>query len=417
MYVQSVAYHHGLRKTSDNSYEQTGGGVKTGRGNFKALRVEVIDGDKTSKNPALRSDIAIGVQDRVTHPTSWAFRQLCTKLGCNAGFLQTCDAEDVASIMNKRIQRLPDRLSDQKAQQVRLLEHVNGHRELLAVTSPDFGAVWNHDVIKFVKDSPLLGGWVTPPARPVGNPTPGIARKATKADITNRGVTTSGLQVKVGDWIEPAGLYLSTEDMFILRVNEDRRLDDGSEGGLARGIMIGNSEVGKSRIWGLMFEYREICGNHIVWDAQNVISFRVKHIGRGAHNKAFSRLEKMLIAASNSSGRLDEERINRAKNEILCDVKLTSPTEKAEQVAKYLYGKGYLGLTYKASQRAVALAEEYCPDEKCDPFSVWGVVQGITRLSQQEKNFDKRLLLDAAGGKLLAPFARKKEEVFAAMSN
>jgi len=44
--------------------------------------------------------------------------------------------------------------------------------------------------------------------------------------------------------ISPAGIYASDHDMFSFLVNEEYRIDDGSDGGLARGFFVQNSEVG-----------------------------------------------------------------------------------------------------------------------------------------------------------------------------
>ena len=44
--------------------------------------------------------------------------------------------------------------------------------------------------------------------------------------------------------IAPAGIYASDHDMFAFLVNEEYRIDDGSDGGLARGFFVQNSEVG-----------------------------------------------------------------------------------------------------------------------------------------------------------------------------
>lgn len=67
--------------------------------------------------------------------------------------------------------------------------------------------------------------------------------------------------------------------MFAFLVNEEYRIDDGSDGGLARGFFVQNSEVGASALKVTFFHYRHVCGNHIVWVASNVIEVSVRHIG------------------------------------------------------------------------------------------------------------------------------------------
>jgi len=71
--------------------------------------------------------------------------------------------------------------------------------------------------------------------------------------------------LKVGDKIAPAGLYGSDHDMFAFMVLENRRIEDGTEGGLSRGAFFSNSEVGGGAFRIKSFYYRHVCGNHIVW--------------------------------------------------------------------------------------------------------------------------------------------------------
>lgn len=47
------------------------------------------------------------------------------------------------------------------------------------------------------------------------------------------------------------------------------------------------------------------------------------------------------------------------------------------------------------------MAERHTEDHRADPGSVWGIVGGLTRLSQQSEYADKRVEIDQAAGKVL----------------
>src|SRR5262249_38061834 len=123
----------------------------------------------------------------------------------------------------------------------------------------------------------------------------------------------SGLGIKPGDPIAPAGIYASDHDMFAFLVNEEYRIDDGSDGGLSRGFFVQNSEVGASALRVTFFHYRHVCGNHIVWDASNVIEVAVRHVGDVAgrfHVELAGAVGKYLAASADD----ETERVRRARS-------------------------------------------------------------------------------------------------------
>ncbi len=79
-----------------------------------------------------------------------------------------------------------------------------------------------------------------PPARPAFPDQPGT-RPATEDDVL---AVKDFLSINVGDPVAPAGLYASNHDMFAFLINEENRIDDGSDSGLSRGVFFENSEVG-----------------------------------------------------------------------------------------------------------------------------------------------------------------------------
>lgn len=304
---------------------------------------------------------------------NWSFNQLCQRLHAPADYLLSLDDPHLeAACLNKNIRQVPD-----NAQGLQLY-HQDGF--LRAVTSHRYSRIYDCDILRRLL--PLKGaGWKTPPAW--GRANDPRARQATAADVSNYSL------VKVGDWIKPSGLYRGDRDMFVFMVNDENRINDGTDLGLGRGFFVRNSEVGCASFSYTEFAYRYVCGNHIVWGAQDVREVRLRHIGRETPDLALQTLAVQLIEYANSSAREDELLIAKSKNFVLGDNK--------DDVLDFLFGKRLM--SRKLAQEAYETCEEFEP--ALNPRSVWGIVQGVTRSSQQLSFANKRYEQDSVTPKLL----------------
>ena len=216
-------------------------------------------------------------------------------------------------------------------------------------------------------------------------------RAATEADCLE--VRMSGLGIKPGDLIAPAGLYASDHDCFIFMVNEESRIDDGSDGGLSRGFFVTNSEVGASALKITKFLYRHVCGNHIVWDAKDVQELRIVH--RGSNDRRFGyRFQYELRQYAGESAAKDQARVTAAKGTLLGTTK--------DEVIDKLFGMKLLPKARLEAAYEHACQESDLRSTGTSPRSVWGMVQGVTALSQKEAFTDARVELDRAAGKILS---------------
>jgi hypothetical protein len=213
------------------------------------------------------------------------------------------------------------------------------------------------------------------------------------ADI--KGSNHPDLGIKVGDWIAPAGIYGGDRNIFIFRVNPDIRLDNGSKDGLGRGFFVRNSEVGDASFELVAFWYAYICGNHIIWGAEQVVEKRIKHVGT-ARGRAFDAMRVDLDAMSQVDMKAEEAMLKRART-------LVIGNDKDEIVDLVFRTKKIAGLTKKNAETAYDLAEQYAEsDGDGDPTTAWGYAQGLTRLSQTSKYADERTSLDRAAGQVLS---------------
>ena len=333
---------------------------------YADLRATAVDGEVMLSGTA-----------RTAHLTNWAFGQLATVAGAPAGYLRRLPAELAAENLNQTLAKVEGT--------GRLLAHQNaGDLTLRCLTGANYARIWNGEIVER-----LIGlqddGWRVPPARPARIGQAGT-REATIADCLTAG--DFGLSVQLGDLIAPAGLYASDHDMFVFMVNETRRIEDGSKGGLSRGFFVSNSEVGGGSLKRTSFLYRHCCGNHIVWGASNVVETKIIHRGN-AGDKFNNEFLVELRKYADDSASDDEARIVDAKRTVIAANK--------EDVIDALFGKKIL------PRKDLIAAYDYAEQEETTvaPNTVWGMVQGVTRLSQDTQFADERAATDKAAGKIL----------------
>lgn len=218
------------------------------------------------------------------------------------------------------------------------------------------------------------------------------ARHATNGSPSTAEGFRAGSAIHPGDMIAPAGLYASDKDMFVFMVNEDKPISGPDGNTLYRGFFAENSEVGDRSYELTAFLYNAVCGNHIVWGAQNIMNVRIVHVGN-----AEERSRAAMIAGVQSYGdrasKDDEAIIRRAFGMKIADSK--------DEVIDALYKRRLPGVTTGDLDDAYEAAVAHPEDGHRGANTVWGMVQWITRSSQAKPNTDKRCDLDRAAGRVL----------------
>lgn len=333
---------------------------------------------------AVKDDVQIaGKAGKFAKLTHWAFGQLSRLVGAPADYLRTVPATLATQNLNWGLKNKADDFGTKEAQ---LLFHSNGDLLLRSVTSEKYSRIWNWEISKRLL---TLGdmGWRVPPARPAMLDQKGT-RKATKDDVLDS-AKSFDIGIKEGDLIAPSGIYASDHDMFAFMVNEKFPIDSGSGKPMYKGFFAWNSEVGASSFGLMTFLYDAVCGNHIVWGAQNVREVRIKHVG-SADARATQELQVELRRYSQSAVGDIEIAIKRARTVTIA--------AKKEDVLQKLFDKRIA--TFTNLEKAYALAEKH-ESVNGAPNTVWGMVSGLTRLSQDTPYADKRVDLDRQAGKLM----------------
>ena len=154
----------------------------------------------------------------------------------------------------------------------------------------------------------------------------------------------------------------------------------------APGFFLWNSEVGRRTVGIQSFWFQKICQNHIVYDAVEVVELSRKHTAN-VHDS----LEPIKGIIDNLVGKRDARRDGFAK------VMKKAMTERlgndADEVLKVLHKQG---IPRNVTKEAVEMAQ------KQGAFTIFSLVDALTRLAGRIPNAGDRTELDMRAGKLLA---------------
>jgi hypothetical protein len=250
----------------------------------------------------------------------------------------------------------------------------DGRLELRAVTGPEYGRIWDHELVSAVMK--IAGNGTGDTMWKV----PGVLDWATMihnpfVDITKDTTT----------------LYASDRDVFVFLVDDTHpieagRLSNGERDLYFRGFYAWNSEVGSKTLGIASFYLRAICANRNLWGTQNFEEITIRHskfaAQRFAHEAA-----PALTRFANSSPAPFVAGIKAARERIVA--------RKDDDRETFLRRRGFSkGETGKVSE--MVLSEEGRP-----PESIFDFVQGITALARTKTNQDTRLELEGKAKKLL----------------
>lgn len=287
-------------------------------------------------------------------PTHWAFSQLCYRAGAPADYLRSLPASLASDNINYGLYR---RGGDSK---LKVLLYKNGTNLVRAVTGPDYGRIWNNDVIGSVIEH--FGDGVTGRFKVPG--------EFGKDVVVTKDNTT---------------LFAGDRDMFIFLADEKNRIElpnrrEGRTGTLARGFFLWQSEVGACslNIKSFLFDY--VCCNRIVWGATEVEKISLRHT-KAAPERFLSELEPALLAYANSStGSINQALLAAQKAKIDAD----------EFLAKH-FG-------VKSVDRIKAAHQE---DEQRPIETVWDAVTAVTALARSVQWQADRVEMETKAGALL----------------
>lgn len=324
------------------------------------LHIAVQSRKRTSDETGLldsRSLSAVPVGDKLTlahdllqtpaELTHWSARQVFSRLDAPADFVAKLTPNTAATVINERIQ-----LGDRFAANLLLATDDNGP-VARAFNGERYTRLWDESIVSVLRNR-LPSGWRNPVA------------------------------YEGGTWgapLVPSGLYASDRDMFAFLISGGDMLDMGGADQLHRGIMVWNSEVGSKTFGWSSFWFRMVCGNNIVWDAQDVHTISARHT-KHVHSILDS-FELFLLKLAESA---DKDSIAKAVTAAKSRL-VISPTEPDANLINRFKPTFTSSETLNARNRM--LAEELSPSG-----SAWDWLQGFTATARSLPYLDARTNLE-----------------------
>jgi hypothetical protein len=292
-------------------------------------------------------------------PTHHAFNQLCQLAGAPAGYLRELPSELAADNLNYGFQVSRD-VAD-----VGLLLERNGSNMVRAATGPNYGRIWDSELIGAVRShfgNGFDGRWHIP----------GEFNAKVSAETMTKEKTT---------------LYRGDRDCWLFLCDGANDIEipnrrHGQPGKLQRGFFAGNSEVGGGSLFGGFFVYDFMCCNHIIWGMDGFEEIRIRHT-KGAPDRWIEELLPVLQAYANSDTRNIKEAIATARSQ-----RLEAMTDK------FLANR--FGPKLAAKLDAVHVAEEGRPME-----TVWDAATAATAYARALPFIGDRVAIEREAGKLL----------------
>lgn len=301
-------------------------------------------------------------------PTHWSFGQLASLVGAPSGYLRQLPAP-LAGI------NLQHGLLSHRGELMKTLETEDGRTELRAVTGPDYGRIWDHELVAAVM-------------KIAGNGT-GDTRWKVPGLLDWSSMTHNPLVEVTRD---NTTLYASDRDVFLFLVDdmhpiEAGRLPSGEPDLFFRGFYCWNSEVGSKTLGMASFYLRAVCMNRNIWGAEGFEEISIRHskfaANRFAHEAAPA-LEN--FATSSPAPFMAGVAAARAR--------IVARTDDDRQ--EFLRKRGF---SKAETSRIIATVLD---EEGHPPASIFDFVQGISALARDKPHQDARLELEGKGGRLLA---------------
>jgi hypothetical protein len=284
--------------------------------------------------------------------TNWAFSQLCQRVGAPAGYLRTLPSDVTAQCLEYGIGR--------SSEECNIMTRKNADADddtaanlAAAFTSGSYGRIWDYDVLSELQSATAETAWRTPPSSSDG----------------------------------ASGLYASDRDMFVFLINDEQPIEVGNAR-LSRGFFCWNSETGSATFGLTTFLYNHVCGNGVVWGAEQVEELKIVH-----RNRALSRFYSEAVPVLN---RFVE---NHSLDDRIKDMVARAMNQRAGSSLEEILA---LFKEQPFTRNEIASAWNTGQAEGEDTTTLWGMIQGFTAVARALPFADKRVNLERRAGALLS---------------
>jgi hypothetical protein len=339
---------------------------RTDRSRTRVVESALIHVEASREDPE-RLALMLPGSDRPVAPTHWSFGQLASQVGAPAAYLRHLPAA-LAGI------NLQFGLTANRVEQIKTLETEDSRVELRAVTSPDYGRIFDHELVEAVQ-------------RIAGNGTGDTRWKV--PGVLDWSTGTYNPRVDISK--DTTTLYASDRDVFLFLVDdlnpiEAGRLRDCSPDLYFRGFYCWNSEVGAKTLGMASFYLRAVCQNRNLWGVEDFEEITIRH-SKYAANRFAHEAAPALLNFANSSPMPFINGVKAARERIVA----RNDDDRTEFLRRRGFSKAETGKVIDA-----VLAEEGRP-----PESIFDFVQGITAVARDKSHQDARLDMETKAKKLL----------------
>jgi hypothetical protein len=300
-------------------------------------------------------------------PNHWSFSQMCTRIGAPAGFIRDRLNVTAGPVVYECLQRSEAEL----VKVLRMDDEDKSRVELRAVTGPDYGRVWDAEVIDMVLRVLDDGTWKVP-----GQINWDTGTYDPNVPVTKRTTT----------------LYASDRDCHIFLCRDQYpieigKLPDGSPDYLIPGIGLSNSEVGASSLKAYTLYFRGMCQNRNLWGVESKKEIFLRHT-KGLPSRFVAEALPALSDFSQTSANAVAQKVIAAKSRRVGD--------DDGEVKDFIHKR--LDVSRKL---ATDIFNTVFDMEQHPCRSIWDVVQGATALARDARHQDVRVEAERAAGKLM----------------
>jgi hypothetical protein len=319
-----------------------------------ARKIEFFAPDPKTRADLERLSLGFAGGEEVA-PTNWSFGQLASLAQAPSGYLRKLPSTLVADCLNYGLKY--SRAVDE------LKLYATGD-ELLAATGPDYGRIWDHEVVdavrSFAGDGTTTDRWRAP----------GLLDWQTNFYDPQAEIT-----------VDTTSYFASDRDVWIMLVDSSNpievgKLPNGEPDLLTRGIIITNSEVGKSALKIMHFYFRACCQNRLLWGCERFEEISMRH-SKGAPDRFMTEASPALRSFANGSATKLIEAVANAK--------AAKVAESNEQAIEFLVGRSL------SRAKALAILEQGEKEEGAPPRSAWDMAQAITANARSIEYTDERI--------------------------
>lgn len=327
-------------------------------------RAQVISSRKLTALPVegdLRGlQIVNDESGEVLTPTNWSFTQACQRVGAPAAYLGKLPSPLAAACVNVGLQT-------RDVDDVKIYQRGT---ELAALTGTNYGRVMDVDLVQWAINT--FGDGRTGDFRVPGE---------FGGDFNDVPAERQRHQTTI---------YGADRNIFVFLADEKNRVDiptrrDGKTGGLARGIMFWNSEVGSDTIGCAHMLFDFACMNRNIWGVEGFREYKFRHTASAPSKwleEAQPHLEAIAFSGAQQFAQIEA-------------------TVKAAQATRVDDVNKFLSRQFDPNQ-VKAMIAAFKSDEGERPIeTVWDANTAATAFARNLKYQDTRMEVERKAGKLL----------------